>query len=161
MMGEALSKARPGTAVGFTLTELLIALAIVGILVGVAVPAMDKHRERARQLQAATDIGLMSVAAKNFEVENLQLPTTLAEIGYGGRMDPWGRPYQYYNLQLKKGNGAARKDKKLNPLNSDFDLYSLGKDGLSKSQLSNKDSRDDVVRARDGKFIGLAADFDP
>lgn len=148
-------------AAGFTLTELFIALAIVAILVGVAIPMFERQRDKARAMQAVTDIGLMSVAAKNYEVEYLVAPSSLAEIGYGNRLDPWGRPYQYYNLQLKKGNGGARKDRKLNPLNSDFDLYSLGKDGLSKSQLNNKESRDDVVRARDGKFIGLASDFDP
>lgn len=53
----------------------------------------------------------------------------------------------------------ARKDRKLNPLNSDFDLYSLGKDGLSKPQLTNRDSLDDIVRANDGAFVGLAANY--
>lgn len=146
---------------GFTLTELLIGFAIVVILVSVAIPAFDRQREKARVYQATNDVGLMAVAVSNYYVQNMEYPTLLAEVGYGARMDPWGRPYQYYNLQLKKGNGDARKDKKLNPLNSDFDLYSLGKDGVSKSQLTNKDSRDDVVRARDGKFVGLASEFDP
>lgn len=41
----------------------------------------------------------------------------------------------------------------------DFDLYSYGPDGQSKQQLDNKVSRDDVVRASDGAFIGIAADF--
>lgn len=58
-----------------------------------------------------------------------------------------------------KGKGKARKDRKLNPLNSDFDLYSLGKDGASKTQLTNKVSLDDTVRANDGAFVGLAADY--
>ena len=60
-----------------------------------------------------------------------------------------------------KGNGKARKDKKLAPLNSDYDLYSLGKDGDSKPPLVTPVSRDDIVRARDGQFIGMAKDFDP
>src|SRR3546814_2125030 len=48
---------------------------------------------------------------------------------------------------------------KLNPLNSDFDLYSMGKDGVTKSQITNKDSLDDVLRANDGAFVDLAANF--
>ena len=43
--------------------------------------------------------------------------------------DPWGRPYVYTDLSQKGSKGKARKDGKLNPINSDFDLYSLGEDG--------------------------------
>jgi general secretion pathway protein G len=146
---------------GFSTTELMIALAIVAVLVSVAIPAFDKQREKTRVMQAATDIGLMSVAINNYHVENLTLPPSLSSVGYGARKDPWGRPYLYVDLASKKGNGEARKDKKLAPLNSDFDLYSAGKDGESRGPLNAKVSRDDVVRARDGKFVGLASDFDP
>jgi general secretion pathway protein G len=139
----------------------MIALAIVAILVSIAVPAFDRQREKARVMQATTDIGLMSVAITNYRVENLTLPPSLKSVGYGDRKDPWGQPYYYVDLNEKKGNGEARKDKKLAPLNSYFDLYSSGKDGESKGPLNAKVSRDDVVRARDGKFVGLAADFDP
>ena len=45
------------------------------------------------------------------------------------------------------------------PLNTDFDLYSMGQDGASKGPLSAKASRDDVLRAGDGTFVGPAADF--
>ena len=40
-----------------------------------------------------------------------------------------------------------------------FDLYSKGKDGASVSPLTAKMSRDDIVRAYNGKYIGLAADL--
>ena len=53
------------------------------------------------------------------------------------------------------------KDKSLHPLNSDYDLYSMGKDGASTGPLTAKASRDDVVRANDGRFIGLAKDYEP
>ena len=49
-----------------------------------------------------------------------------------------------------------RKDKKLVPLNSDYDLYSMGPDGESKPPLTAKASKDDIVRANDGEFVGLA-----
>jgi len=52
-----------------------------------------------------------------------------------------------------------RKDKNLTPINTYYDLYSTGKDGLSVSPLTAKHSRDDIVRANDGGFIGLATDF--
>ena len=45
------------------------------------------------------------------------------------------------------------------PLNSTYDLYSMGKDGQSQSPLTAKASLDDVIRANDGGFIGLAAHY--
>ncbi len=146
---------------GFTLVEILIVLAIVVILAGLALGAYDRYRDKMRVAQAVTDIGAIATAIKMYEVDARDLPASLDDVGAGKRLDPWGRPYQYFDLGSSKGNGMARKDKKLAPLNSDFDLYSLGKDGQSKPPLVVPVSRDDVVRARDGKFIGLAQDFDP
>jgi general secretion pathway protein G len=46
------------------------------------------------------------------------------------------------------------------PINSDFDLYSLGKDGKSAGPLTALASRDDVILANDGRFVGLASDYE-
>ena len=75
--------------------------------------------------------------------------------------DPWNHPYEYLNLRTGEGNGISRKDKKLAPLNSDFDLYTVGPDGITNTSLLHAASRDDIVRARDGGFIGTAEEFDP
>ena len=55
--------------------------------------------------------------------------------------------------------GQARKDRFLVPLNSDYDLYSAGKDGKSRPPLSAQMSQDDIVRANDGAYIGLASQY--
>ena len=52
-----------------------------------------------------------------------------------------------------------RKDHELVPLNSDFDLYSLGPDGISALALPAAPSQDDVVRAANGAYIGLGANY--
>ncbi len=52
-----------------------------------------------------------------------------------------------------------RKDRFLVPLNTGFDLYSMGPDGRSVAPLTAAASRDDVVWANDGAFIGPASDF--
>jgi general secretion pathway protein G len=57
------------------------------------------------------------------------------------------------------GIGGARKDRFLVPINSDFDLYSMGKDGQSAGPLTAQKSHDDVIRANDGGFYGLASNF--
>lgn len=47
-------------------------------------------------------------------------------------------------------------DRSLHPLNSDFDLYSMGKDGNTAKPITAKISQDDIIRANDGGFVGLA-----
>jgi general secretion pathway protein G len=146
---------------GFTLIEVLLVLVIGGILIAIAVPSYERYLERSRLVETTVDLGTMQKTIKDFELAKGALPNALADVGYGAKLDPWGRPYEYLNLRNMMGNGKARKDKSLAPLNSDYDLYSVGRDGLSEASLSNKASRDDVVRARDGRFVGLAEEFDP
>ena len=49
------------------------------------------------------------------------------------------------------GRGHARKDHALNPINTDFDLHSMGVDGQTKPQITQRDSLDDIIRAGTGK----------
>jgi general secretion pathway protein G len=146
---------------GFTVLEVVIAMATIAVLATMAVPAYERYRERARVFQAASDIGAMSLSIQRYAEDNRVFPDVLDEVGLAGRTDPWGRAYRYRNLSDEKGKGGARKDGRLNPLNSDFDLYSVGRDGETVLPLPPPVSHDDVVRARNGRFIGLAKDFDP
>lgn len=143
---------------GFTLVELMITLAIIGILASIAIPAYQDYTEKAKVYQAVQDIGGIQLKLKHYFNENRSYPDTLAAIGEDTHIDPWGNTYRYLNL-IKYGNGGARRDKNLNPLNSDFDLYSIGKDAMTKLPISQKDSLDDVLRANDGSFINLAEDY--
>lgn len=146
---------------GFSLIEMIIVLAIGGILITIVTPGIQAYLYRSRVAQAVVEMGDMSSAIRQKAKSTGALPDSLDAAGFTGKQDPWGFPYQYVNLANNKGNGTARKDKKLAPLNSDFDLYSVGADGQTSGSLANPVSRDDVVRARDGGFIGLASDFDP
>ncbi len=148
-----------GVSQGFTVVELMLALAIIGVLGLLASASYDRYIEKTRVYRAAVDIGSLQMFIKQYELNNNVLPDDLGAIGQAAKLDPWGRSYVYVNLEAKNGHGAARKDHKLNPLNSDYDLYSLGKDGMSKPQITQKESLDDVIRAHDGAFIGLASDL--
>ncbi|HSF04629.1 MAG TPA: prepilin-type cleavage/methylation domain-containing protein, partial [Methylomirabilota bacterium] len=90
-----------------------------------------------------------------------RLPTDLVEIGQGSLRDPWGRPYVYLNFAAAGPNAKSqmRKDRFLVPLNSTYDLYSTGKDGKTQPALTAKVSWDDVVRANDGGYVGLASSY--
>jgi general secretion pathway protein G len=160
---ERLQGAGKGAVVrarGFSLIELVLVLAIAAVVLGFGIPVYQRYMERTRVLEATTELGELSKTVKAWERTNGSLPSTLAAAGLS-KNDPWGNPYMYFNLHAVSGNGQARKDKKLAPLNSDFDLYSVGRDGLTQENLGHANSRDDVVRARDGGFIGSAEEFDP
>jgi general secretion pathway protein G len=146
---------------GLTVLELMLALAILGVLAALALPAYSNYQERVRVAQAITDIRDIGVKLRHYQVDNRVFPDDLGPVGMAAKLDPWGRPYQYLNLAEVGAIGKARKDKNLVPINSDFDLYSVGKDGASVGPLNAKASRDDVVRANDGRFVGLASDYDP
>ena len=143
----------------FTVLELVIAIAILSVLTFIALPAYQDHRERIRVAQAVIDIGAIGAVVDHYIQDNRTPPDDLSEVGQAGKLDPWGNPYQYVNLVTAKGKGKARKNRNLVPINSDFDLYSMGKDGASVPPLTAKASRDDIVRGSNGRFVGLASEF--
>lgn len=146
---------------GFTLTELMVVIAIIALLATIAVPSYRDYIRRTNIATAVVDIESISQAIDRYRVTMNALPNSLADIGMAGLLDPWGRPYRYFNLQTRRGNGRARKYKNDVPLNSDYDLYSLGEDGRTASALTSALSKDDIVRAADGAFVGLGADYAP
>jgi len=150
---------RSDRAAGFTLVELVMVIAVVALLATVAWSSYVSQLDKTRLFQAGNEIAMMGAKAVNYYADNQAYPASLADIGEGGRLDPWGNPYQYHNTATGTGNGLARKDKSLHPLNTDFDLYSKGADGESVSPLTAQPSRDDVVRANQGGYVGLASDY--
>lgn len=147
------------TIPGFTLIELLIMVAIVGILGAIATPLYSDYINRARIVRAIAEIKEISKLISTYKLDNNKYPESLHEVGYVAFNDPWGAPYQYLNIQTMGKNGKPRKDKFIHPINSDYDLYSKGKDGQSQPPLTAHISKDDIIRANDGAYIGLASEF--
>lgn len=143
---------------GFTILELLMLLLVVGILATLAYGEYGRYFDKARVAVAKADLFDISLRLSVYFINNKSYPETLADIG-GASLDPWGNPYQYLNIQTARGKGKLRKDRNLVPINSDFDLYSKGKDGRSVSPLTAKSSKDDVIRANNGGYYGLAKDY--
>ena len=198
---------------GFTIIELMIAVTIVGALAGLAIPNYLNYLDKARLARCIAEIRYIERVIDSYEAANESLPNTLAEVGAGEMVDPWGNPYAYLNIAAltlpgsgsSGGSGGAggsgggggggsapassttggkktsywfeptsayaanssgsgppsqpRKDRFLHPINSDYDLYSMGKDGESMEPLTAQKSHDDVIRANDGSFVGLAVEF--
>jgi general secretion pathway protein G len=146
---------------GFQLIELLIALAVISVLAMVAIPSYSSYRDKVDNADAAADITTITQAIERYYSEYNHYPDSLADVRLDNLQDPWQHPYQYLRINGAglKGKGALRKDKSLVPINTDYDLYSMGKDGVTMAPLTAKNSKDDIIRANNGKFIGLAADY--
>ena len=117
---------------GFTLIELMVVLAIIGVLAALIVPNVLGRADEARVTAARTDVGNLMQALKLYRLDNQRYPST--EQGLQALVsrptaeplppnwkpyleklprDPWGRPYQYLNP------GA----------HGEVDVLSLGADG--------------------------------
>jgi general secretion pathway protein G len=150
----------PRSSRGVTLVEIAVAIAVLALFAAIAFPGYADYVERARVAQARADIQDIDTKIAQFEIANNgALPASLADIGAAGLLDPWGRPYQYLNLRNPANLNDARKDRNLHPINSDYDLYSAGRDGMTVKPLTAQPSQDDVIRARNGRFVGLVRDY--
>ena len=146
------------TSKAFTIIELLIGISILGVLAGITVPIYTQYKVKLNNAIAVTDIINIQVAIQGYESANDVFPSSLTDVNMNLLLDPWGISYEYLNLDGVP-IGMMRKDQALVPINSDYDLYSKGPDGASLMPLVAPVSRDDVIRANNGGFIGLASDY--
>jgi general secretion pathway protein G len=144
-----------GNIRGFTLVELLIVAAILGVLVTMAVPSYQHYVKAAKIARCRTEIITIDKEINAYFIDKGTLPTSasLAELGQGPLIDPWGRAYRFYNIAV--GGGSPYLDTATNPLNTDYDLYSLGEDGQTDKELllSDVHSQDDIIRAYEGALV--------
>jgi len=141
---------------GWTLIELLTVLVIIGILMSMTMNKSQAAMRAAKNAQAAVEIMELMTAIDDYELNNDMLPVSLAAFGEGGKTDPWGNAYFY---AIITDISVARKDKFLVPVNTTYDLYSMGADGKSRRAFAAPVSHDDIVRAGDGSYVGLASGY--
>jgi general secretion pathway protein G len=140
---------------GFTLLELMIVSCIVAILVAIAIPMWPMYQNLAKSTRAMQEIRMIETSIAAFSVDQGKLPDNLTDIGYDTLRDPWGHRYEYtktpfrmYGTDLINGN-----------IGEGYDLYSKGADGDSDDSIVSDKSLDDIIRAGDGSFVGLASKY--
>jgi len=127
---------------GFTLTEILLVVIIIGILVGMVIPNIAGRGEQARRAAAKADIEAnLAMALDLYELDNGQYPTSQQGLealikkptqspvpeNWSGPylkkrvvpQDPWGNPYVYTSPGSQNPQG--------------YDLSSLGPDKVASS----------------------------
>jgi general secretion pathway protein G len=143
---------------GFTLIELVLVVVIMGLLAALALPNFQAMVEKGRVTKAIADISVIGQNITEFHIVNGRYPESLEELGMGEYEDSWGNPYVYLVIEGAR-RGQLRKDKFLVPINSDYDLYSMGPDGDTTAPLGSAKGKDDIIRANDGGFVGVAENF--
>ena len=158
---------------GFTLVELLVVITILGILTLSGMRAYAHFIDRARNTRAIAEIRLLEKEIMDYWDTNDNLPGSLNQIGREAMLDPWKSRYEYINFEIEanpeekwrtkgkdnKSQGKGKGLDKATAVNSDYDLYSRGKDRMSVPPLEDEASKDDIIRAADGRYLGLASEY--
>lgn len=131
---------------GFSLIEIMVVLVIIGLLVSIVAPNVLNRADDARFQKVQADFAAIETSLKIYRLDNYNYPSTEQGLealvsktaidpvpnnwkkgGYleALPLDPWGRPYLYLS-PAEFGEG-------------DYDLYSLGADGVTGGEDQNKD----------------------
>jgi general secretion pathway protein G len=139
----------------------MLALTVGALLLTIALPVYKSITSQSTASSTISDMSKIDAAIQNYHMLNGEWPPTLADALSPVPKDPWGRDFVYLRLDPPSpgSQGSARKDHNLVPINSDYDLYSLGEDGKSASPLTSALSQDDIVRGNNGAFFGLGKDY--
>ena len=129
---------------GFTLIEVLVVIAILGILAAIVVPRIMDRPDEAKRVAAKADIAAIAQVLKLYRLDNGIYPTTDQGLGalvqrpatnpvpanwkQGGYLDrlpkdPWGGDYQYLSPGVR----------------GEIDLFSLGADRARGGEGNNAD----------------------
>ncbi len=163
---------------GYSLAELMIVIAILGIFLSFAIATFMNAEvdcndptvrpgifARVYESAARTKLMKIDIKIKTFSLNHSRYPDTIDElVGHGGLgitaddliVDGQKMIFTPVNTT---NMGKVRKYKDIHPVNLNYDLYTLGRDGKTATPFTSQPGCDDIVVANDGKYIGYAYRF--
>ena len=89
------------TAKGFTLIEVMIVIAIIGILVAIAVPSYSAYLKDGRRADAVVMLLEVAGEQERFKAENNSYAANMASLGYGtGTQNSFASPDGHYTVSV-------------------------------------------------------------
>lgn len=104
---------------GFTLIEMLVTMAIVGVLTSITIPLYTYVQTRVNNSQVFVDTSRITFRIDRYESDWFHVPNDLKEIGMDQVFDPWGHRYVY----IRNNNGT-------------YQVYSRGPDDESRTAFA-------------------------
>ena len=147
---------------GFSLVELMVVIAIIGILASVVLVAVTSRVGQARKTAVLTDFANIKKAIQMFKIDNGFYPDSLMDLieapanannwnpdGYleaaSVPSDPWGNEYVY-----RRSSGGRRP----------YELISYGADGIDGGEEEAADiTLDDLEQSRGGRSGNSAGGY--
>ena len=148
---------------GFTLVELLVVVAVIGVLIGITFPAVQTLRNSARRTVCQNNLRQMALATKTYEANQLKLPP--CDVGNGASFLVKLLPEleQEYLVELLHSPLSSGTEKFSNPvwINRLQELSSTQVSTFLCAAAISSDKRSDVVehgsnRSFTSHYVGVA-----
>ncbi len=129
---------------GFTLTELMIVIAIIGILAAIALPAYQDYVTQARRADAKSGLLNIQLALEKWRANNSSYTDDMTDLGYAGANDQ-SSPDGYYTLDIVSASSAS---------------YTITATPTSKSNQNTDDCGTFAIDQNGENYTGAYADAD-